>query len=140
MRFVFVLLFTVALGACSTALPKQRSDFAIQTDKWIGRSGDDLISKYGVPTETFALEAGGKMYEYYKAQLVPGNRYTSSRTTILNKQKRYSDNMSPPDTSDLRQRRQSAAKKALAPCEVQFVISSANVIESWTTEGDDCEE
>ncbi len=123
MKRAFVLLLATMLCACVE--PPKRDAFSLLMDKWVGRSGDDLVSARGVPSEVYALDSGGRTYEYYKS--TPGKAPS---------QKNYTDRSLIPDLSGLR-RRQAIPKESI--CKLLFTISASNTIQSWTQEGEGCD-
>jgi hypothetical protein len=53
-------------------------------NSWVGKSEDNLITEFGIPTATYTLNNGTKLIEYKKLYGVGGQNHCT-KTFIINK-------------------------------------------------------
>ena len=129
MKRVIVLLLVTMLYACAGLSKK---DFLAQImDKWVGRSADDLVVTNGPPSDVFMLDSGGRVFEYFKRQMVANDSKSGKYTAG----KHYTDPALIPNTSGLRQRVRRSRDDA---CKILLNVAANSIIQSWSKEGDGC--
>jgi len=110
LKRVAIIFMTALICSCASLTPEMNPTSSMKPtlDNWVGRPFDELVSAKGAPLETYILEAGGKVYEYPQKVFF---KIDAARLKNPN-------------------------QKVKVPCEIQFIVSSGNIIERWTTEGD----
>ena len=107
MRSLIVALLAGQLLGCATQAKYER-----KLNQWVGRSETELISAFGVPTSTHAIEDGSKFVLYR-------NRGTA---------KIGGGAIGPVDVDN----------HGTTWCETTFKINRQSKVESWATQGNAC--
>jgi hypothetical protein len=105
---IAIVLSFLVLAGCET-MELRKVNFAQSNDRFIGKNADDLVMAKGPPTSAFTFSSGGRVLEYSKSWTeVNGGGY-----------------FSPPIYFQ-------------KSCKLRFKISTANIVESWSSEGNAC--
>ena len=138
MNKIILLCVTMSLslsGCGLTQIKEQKAKFVEANNQLVGKTYDDLIKEYGVPTGDAKLSDGGKVVEYYKSstEIWGGGSYSISTPIYV------------PNTNGgvgtwiyNQQQHNSPVNSTTESCKLDFVISSKNVIESWKARGNAC--
>jgi hypothetical protein len=131
-RYATILLISVLSAGCVTTAQKKEK-FSQDLDSWIGKSADDLVVAKGPPTSTFQLSSGGRVFEYSKSGSVTsgGGSYTINQTV-------YKPGAGGGTWEYVPQQKALPTSTHEYSCKVVFKVSAANVVESWTSEGNRC--
>jgi hypothetical protein len=121
-RVVIAVVAGALLAACATEAHYDR-----MLAGWVGRPLDDLIVQWGPPDKTAALSRGGKVIEYDRERIVTTGGYTRYEPVITDGDK---DPILVPVAVPSEERH--------LRCATRFVISPADIIESWSHDGSDC--
>jgi len=142
MKRIVALLFAGMLCACVSG---QKEDvLGPSLKKWIGRSADDLVLKYGVPSDGYMLDSGARVYEYYQEVIAPDSKGLEKKVRGMH----YVPNGIAGSMGDLVPDDEVALNAGLRPkvhntknknCMILFTVASNNIIESWSKEGDGCD-
>ena len=110
MRVAFIILaISTFLSGCATT-----RSYEHRLEKWVGKSSDLLVAKWGEPAQIIRLDNGRRILEY---------RRTDEEHGIANTP------------------RQVAAEAKGAPpvgCRTQFLVGSNGRVERWKWVGDHC--
>ncbi len=119
-RLAIAAVAGALLAACATEEHYNR-----MLAGWVGRPLDDLMIQWGPPDKSAFLSRGGKVIEYDRARIV-----TTGGHTRYEPVKTDNDTIWIPVEVPSRERH--------LRCATRFVISPADIIESWSHDGDDC--
>ena len=119
-RLVIAVVAGALLAACAT-----ETHYNEMLAGWVGRALDDLMIRWGPPDKTAALARGGKVIEYDRKRTINTGGYTRHEPVIIDKETIWIPVEVPSEERHLR-------------CATRFVISPADIIESWSHDGNDC--
>ena len=116
MRITVVVMLITMLCACGAMPALEKKASSENADKWVGHTIDELIVVYGEPTNVYSLDSGSRIFEYLKmeAPVAKHIRKYAHRSRGIETQE--------PDL----------------PCKTLVTISSSDVIEKWSAEGEGC--
>lgn len=133
MRRIAIVLSVLAFVGCKT-MEQRKTEFAENTDRFIGKNADDLVIAKGPPSNTYTLSTGGKVFEYSKSAMVTrgGGSTTVMKSTYVPNSSGYGSWVQVPtqQANPVYSREQS--------CKILFQVSPANIIDSWKAEGNAC--
>ncbi len=119
-RVVIAVFAGALLAACATEAHYDR-----MLAGWVGRPLDDLVVQWGPPDKTATLSRGGKVIEYDRRRTVTTGGYTRYEPVRTDDETIWIPVEVPGRERHLR-------------CATRFVISPADIIESWSHDGNDC--
>ena len=119
-RLVIAVVAGALLAACATEEHYNR-----MLAGWVGRPLDDLMIQWGPPDKTATLSRGGKVIEYDRRRTVTTGGYTRYEPVRTDDETIWIPVEVPGRERHLR-------------CATRFVISPADIIESWSHDGNDC--
>ena len=119
-RMVIAVAAAVLLTACAT-----EEHYNNMLAGWVGRPLDDLLVRWGPPDKQAALSRGGKVVEYDRRRTVTTGGYT-----------RYEPVHTEDETIWIPV--EVPGRERHLQCATRFVISPADIIESWSHDGNDC--
>lgn len=129
------LILTLVLAGCSTLSNEERQKlFAGENDVFVGKTYDELVLGKGVPTGTATLSDGGKVVEYYNAQIeISGGETYYFPSTVFVQNTTGGGNW-----VFVEQMRSIPVRSWNKICKLDFVVSPKNVVASWKYEGRGC--
>ncbi|BBP00209.1 hypothetical protein [Sulfuriferula nivalis] len=133
MRLIIaILMFTMLTGCVS--MEQRKATFNQSLDIYVGKNADDLVLAKGPPTSSFTLSTGAKVFEYSNSQSVTrgGNSYTTMQPMFVPGANGGGSWMSIPT------QRTTPLSSYEYFCKVLFKISAANIVESWSAQGNGC--
>ncbi|HUL09101.1 MAG TPA: hypothetical protein VLV76_22410 [Candidatus Acidoferrum sp.] len=119
-RKVIAVAAAGLLAACATEEHYNRMLAA-----WVGRPLDELIVIWGPPDKQAHLSRGGKVVEYDRRRIVTTGGYT-----------RYEPVHTEDETIWIPV--EVPSRERHLQCATRFVVSPADIIESWSHDGNDC--
>ena len=122
-RMVIAVVVGVLLAACATEEHYNR-----MLAGWVGRPLDDLMIQWGPPDKSAVLSRGGKVIEYDRKRIVSSGGYTRYEPVVVDRKKKHTI-LVPVEVP---------SKERHLRCATRFVISPADIIESWSHDGNDC--
>ena len=132
MKQVIVVSLVTLLCACGVIkLPENKTSNESTYNKWVGRSVDELIIANGEPSDISSIDGGGRVFEYSNIKNATTSTQSSSTQPSL------------PGVNSSKAQRIRANRKKLASdpsqdCKILFNVSASDIIESWSTEGANC--
>ena len=87
--------------------------FDEQTQQWVGKNADELVTRKGPPTSTFTLSNGNRVFQYESSENWPG-AYSI-----------FGGGTSPVASANLN-------------CSVRFTVDTSNTIIAWSKDGNYC--
>ena len=132
MRFILVMLLLATLASC-TSLEQRKASFAQTVDIYVGKNADDLVLAKGPPSSSFTLSTGAKVFEYSRSQTVMrgGNSYTTMQPV-------YVPNANGGSWVSVPTQQATPVSSFEYNCKILFKISPANIVESWSAQGNGC--
>lgn len=138
MKIIIVVLAIMSLSLSGCGLQRikeQKAKFKETNNQLVGKTYDDLIKEKGVPTGEAKLTNGGKVVEYSKSstETSGGGSYSVPTTT-------YVPNPYGGAGAWVRgqQQRHTSVSSETLNCNLNFVITPQNIIESWKADGNKC--
>jgi hypothetical protein len=114
---VAAMLFAVLCG-CATPAKRDTGQFASSADKWVGHTVDELIVAIGEPVGVSRIDSGGRVFRYLRDSTSGSNEARAIKKNQGGKTQ--------------------GGKASGQLCYIRFHISSADIVESWSPEGDQC--
>jgi len=132
MRVAAVLLALLMLSGCASQA-ERKAKFYQSMDGFVGASVDDLVLAKGPPSNSFTLSTGGRVFEYSRSQLITsgGGSYPVGGSVFVG-DRRGGGWVSAPSY------RTFPVTTSEYFCKILVRISPANLVESWSSEGNDC--
>lgn len=133
MRPVAALLALLLLSGC-VSQEQRKAKFFQSMDAFVGGTADDLVLAKGPPSNSFTLSTGGRVFEYLRNQTVTsgGGSYPAVDSVFVHDHRGRGGWVSVPSY------RSFPVSTAEYYCKILVRISPANIVESWSSEGNDC--
>jgi hypothetical protein len=132
MRILATVLALLMVSACASEA-QRKARFYQAMDPFVGGTADDLVLAKGPPTNSFTLTTGGRVFEYTQRQTVTsgGGSYPVGGPVVV------ADGhgggwVLPPVYHRV------PVTTAEYYCKILVRISPANLVESWSAEGNGC--
>ncbi|MGK2915114.1 MAG: hypothetical protein ACSLE5_11830 [Porticoccaceae bacterium] len=132
MRIIVTVLALLMVSGC-VSQEQRKAKFFQSMDAFVGGTADDLVLAKGPPSNSFTLTTGGRVFEYSRNQTVTsgGGSYPVAGSVFVGDRQgggwisAPSYRTFPVTTSEYY-------------CKILVKISPANLVESWSSEGNDC--
>jgi hypothetical protein len=132
MRLIITMLMFAMLTGC-VSMEQRKATFNQSLDIYVGKNADELVLAKGPPTSSFTLSTGAKVFEYSHSQTV--NRGGDTYTTL---QPVFVPNANGGSWVSIPTQRATPLSSYEYFCKVLFKISPANIVESWSAQGNGC--
>lgn len=140
-RILLVAAACAALAGCAT-----QEKFSAKMNGFVGQPESAVVMAYGVPTGSYPLNDGSKVLQYSRSRnvVLPGATTYQPVTTNtygnvnLNRGIYGSTYGNYSQTSTTMVPQTGPATNIGLSCTVNFMISSAGVVQSWKAEGNHC--
>lgn len=129
MKQVIVVWLAALLCACGVMKPPESNKNAY--NKWVGHTVDELIITNGEPSDIYPMEGGGRVFEYLNFMNTTVGTQSSSTQPHL-------PGVISSRTQRIRENRKKSASAQSQVCKILFNISASDIVESWSTEGENC--
>ena len=120
MKFVAAVSLITMLYACGPIISRETKYSVSSADKWVGHTIDELIVANGEPVNMYRSTSGGRVLEYVMDDASEKNQARTLKRDYSGR--KHSPNASSPGQS----------------CIIRFNISSSDIVESWSVDGDKC--
>ena len=130
MKHVIVVLLITTLCACVTTPSENKASSKSVGNKWVGRTVDELIIANGEPSDIYKIEGGCRVFEYSNLKnATTGTQPSSTRPSLP---------VTDPRAQHIRANRKNSASDQSQGCKILFNVSASDIVESWSTEGKNC--
>jgi hypothetical protein len=132
LRILVAVLALLLLSACASEA-QRKARFYQAMDPFVGGTADDLVLAKGPPSNSFTLTTGGRVFEYTQRQTVTsgGDSYPIGGPVVVS-DRHGGGWVLPPVYHRI------PVTTAEYYCKILVRISPANVVESWSAEGNGC--
>ena len=132
LRILVAVLALFLLSACASEA-QRKARFYQAMDPFVGGTADDLVLAKGPPSNSFTLTTGGRVFEYMQRQTVTsgGDSYPIGGPVVVS-DRHGGGWVLPPVYHRI------PVTTAEYYCKILVRISPANVVESWSAEGNGC--
>lgn len=130
--FAGAIIGLAALAACATA-----EGYRQEMDTWVGRTGDDLIVRWGAPGTKTPLSDGREVWSYAKTTENRTESYYSDESREVKRVVTDKDGVKRTETITETYPVLHPATTTRSSCETRFVLA-ARVIQQVTFQGDAC--
>lgn len=140
MKSILVLAIFLATAGCATS-----QKFSTKMDSFIGQPEVGLVSVYGVPQSSYALQDGSKILQYTRSNsmVLPGattmqaiNTNTSGNVTVNQGMRQATGNYTQQSTTHVPT--QGPAINVALSCTVTFTVDSEGIVRRWVANGNHC--
>lgn len=134
---------TLLLAGCvGPTYSERQATFEGELNRYVGVSSDELILRFGVPTQTVALREGGQLFSYSRAveQVSGGGTFTAYDTVRRERVVRDPDG----EERVVKERvqvpveRRTPITTTVLNCNIRWRISDAGIAETYAYDGNDC--
>lgn len=144
-RYLLILVFCFALAGCAST-----ENYEKILESWVGADADSLIRKWGPPDSSFELSDGSKVLQWSSRRTIKTGGYrtyqpvtthtsgTLSTSTYGSYGGSYSGSGLYSGTSTTYVPTTTPTRTYDMRCITRFTVSTSNVIQSWTWQGNDC--
>lgn len=132
MRILITALALALLCGCASQA-QRKAKFYQSLDPFVGGTADDLVLAKGPPSSAFTLTTGGRVFEYAQRQSVTsgGGSYPIGGPVLVS-DRHGGGWVVPPVYHSI------PVTTTEYYCRVLIRISPANLVESWSWEGNGC--
>lgn len=128
MKYIIPLLMLIAFSACATT-----NGFNRLANSWLNHESNDLIASWGDPSRTTQGSEGDQILIYERAAQTGTASYTtpSITTTQLSYIGNSAQSFTTPGVTY-------TSPPSVYWCRVSFHVNGADIIDSWTAQGNGC--
>ena len=139
-RHKLALVLAFILTGCATT-----ANYENVLSSWVGTTADNLIMRWGPPSNSYPLSNGGRVLEYSNqrniplggyATIVPQTTYSSGNVNVYGKGGPAYGNYS--GTSTTYVQTTTPIQNIAMHCSTRFTVDSQGVVRNWAWQGNDC--
>lgn len=128
------------LAGCATS-----ANFAKQMDSFVGKPEIAVVSAYGAPDRSYAMQDGSRVIQYTKERQVALPGAVTTRPVRTTTTGNVSMNQGMTQTNGTYSQQSTTYVKQQGPgtniefsCTMIFTLDSSGTVKSWTSNGNDC--
>ena len=135
-----IVTLAIALAGCATT-----ANYEKLLSSWVGSNADNLVMRWGPPSNSYPLSNGGRVLEYSNqrniqlggyTQTVPQTTYSSGTASAYGTGGSAYGTYS--GTSTTYVQRTTPVQNIAMQCITRFTINSQGTITNWAWQGNDC--